>query len=214
MQIIKPSFLKMYARQFFICIASAMMFLTAPVSYAVDSSNPVALLQYVANQMVSGLKANEVTLKTNPRVAYQLAYKYVVPHADLSEMSKRVLPPQTWRQATPAQRARFQKLFTDTLIHTYASALASYKDQVVKVYPIRGGYQGKNSVEVSSEIESNEGDPIHVTYQLIRVGGSWKLVDMSVEGVSMLDSFRSQFSDIIASGNMEQLLNRLSKHNG
>lgn len=176
-------------------------------------SDPVALLQYIADNMISGLKSHQATLKTKPQIVYSLAYRYVVPYADLSEMAKGVLPPNIWKSATPAQRMQFQKEFTTTLIRTYASALASYSNQTVRFYPVRGGYAGRRSVDVNSEITSPENSSIQVSYHLIRIGSAWKLYDLSVEGVDMLDSFRSQFSDILASGNMEQLLQRMSQHN-
>lgn len=178
-------------------------------SYA-GSSDPVSLLQYIANNMISGLKANKATLKTKPQIVYNLAYKYVVPYADLPEMSKRVVPARVWQSASPAERAQFQKEFTRLLIRTYASALASYEDQVVKFYPVRGGGR---TVQVNSQIQSSRSQPINVSYRLVNSGSGWKLYDMSVEGVSMLDSFRSQFADILSQGNMNSLLNRLSTHN-
>jgi phospholipid transport system substrate-binding protein len=178
---------------------------------AATQSDPVALLQYIADNMVQQLKTNQATLKTKPTLVYKLAYQYVVPYADLPEMSKRVLPPQTWNQATPDQRARFQKQFTTLLIRTYASALTSYKDQTVKFYPVRGS--SGSTVQVSSDIISPESQPIHVTYRLLRKGNVWRLYDMSVEGVSLIESFRSQFSDILGHGDMETLLQRMSGHN-
>ncbi len=187
-----------------------------PVSLYAQSaavqSDPVALLQYIADNMVSQLKANKATLKTKPQIVYKLAYEYVVPYADLNEMSKRVLPRDTWLQATPAQRDRFKKQFTTLLIRTYASALTSYRDQTVKFYPLHGGAEG-NTVQVSSDIVSPDSQPIHVTYRLLRAGNVWRLYDMSVEGVSLIESFRSQFADILAHGNMDQLIDRMSGHN-
>lgn len=180
----------------------------AVVAYAND---PVSMLQSVANNMISGLKANQATLKSKPQIVYSLAYKYVVPNSAISEMAKRVLPPQTWNSATPAQREQFQKQFTTTLIRTYASSLTAYKDQTVRFYPVRGG--SGNTVTVDSDILSSENQPIRVTYRLIRVGGSWKLIDLSVEGVSMLESFRAQYADILSQGSMDQLLQRMSSHN-
>jgi len=176
-------------------------------------SDPVALLQYIANNMISGLKSNKATLKTKPQIVYSLANKYVVPYADLAEMSRRVLPPQVWNKATPAQRAQFQKEFTRLLIRTYASALTSYQDQTIRFYPVRGGYQNASSVEVSSEITSSAHSPIRVTYRLLRAGNIWRLYDMSVEGVSLIQSFRSQFSDMLSQGDMDKLLQRMSRHN-
>lgn len=176
-------------------------------------NDPVALLQYIADNMIAGLKANQATLKTKPQVVYQLAYQYVVPYADLAEMSRRVLPPQIWNSSSASQRAQFQKAFTTTLIRTYASALTAYKDQTIRFYPIRGAYQNLTSVEVASDIESSENQPIRVSYRLVRVGGLWKLLDLSVEGVSMLDSFRAQFADLLSQGSMDQLLKRMGQHN-
>ena len=186
--------------------------LLALPAQSAPTGDPVQLLKYIADNMISGLKSHKATLKTKPQTVYNLAYQYVVPYADLNEMSRRVISPQVWNSATPQQRMRFQKQFTTLLIRTYASALSSYQDQVVKFYPVRGGTGGA-TVEVSSDIVSSDSQPIHVTYRLVRTSSGWRLFDMSVEGVSMLESFRSQFADILASGNMEQLLERLTSHN-
>jgi len=183
------------------------------ISYAANQSDPVALLKYIANNMIAGLKTNKATLKTKPQIVYGLAHKYVVPYADIMAMSKHVLSPQVWNSATPQQRAQFQKEFTTTLIRTYSSALASYQDQIVKFYPVRGNYQSSNIIEVKGEIDSSQNDPIHVSYKLMRVGRIWRLLDLSVECVSMLESFRSQFSDILGQGDIGQLLKRMSSHN-
>lgn len=173
------------------------------------SDNPVGLLQSIADNMIAGLKANKANLKSKPDVVYRLAYQYVVPYANLSEMSKRVLPPRIWNSATPEQRAQFQKLFTRTVIRTYASALTNYQDQTIRFFPVRGGLGG-GTVEVNSQIISSQSQPISVTYRLVKTGGGWRLYDMSVEGVSMLSSFRAQFADILSNGDMNTLLQRLS----
>lgn len=177
----------------------------------VYAQDPVSLLQNIANEMIAGLKQNKATLHSKPQVVYSLAYRYVVPHADLDEMSRRVLPAQIWNAATASQRQEFKKQFTLTLIRTYASALSSYQDQSVKFFPMRGS--AGNIVEVSGEITSPEAQPIRVSYQLIRAGNAFRLMDMSVEGVSMLDSFRSQFAEILSTGNMNELLRQLQVHN-
>lgn len=181
-------------------------------AYAADA-NPLVLLKSVANSMIAGLKENKASLKNKPEVVYGLAQKYVVPHADIEIMSKHVLSPQIWRQASATERDQFQKEFTKTLIRTYASALSAYDDQTVHFYPPRGDYAAAKTVEISSEIISVEHQPINVSYRLMRSGNTWKLYDLSVEGVSMLESFRSQFADILSQGNMAQLISRMSEHN-
>lgn len=173
-------------------------------------ADPVSLLRGIADNLINQLKQNQASLKTNPSLVYSLAYRSVVPHADLDYMAMRVLPPSVWNSASPAQRSRFKKEFTNLLVHTYASALADYKDQTVDFFPVRGG--GSNVV-VNSRINRSDGPPISVSYRVINRGGQWKLYDMSVEGVSMLESFRSQFADILQQGNLDQVNQRLAQHN-
>jgi len=184
------------------------------VQAAAPQNNPVALLQYIANNMIAQLKEHKATLKNNREFVYRLARNYVVPYADKDEMAKRVLPPRVWESATPAQKEKFKSQFTTLLIRTYASALTAYEDQTIQFYGVRGGYEGRNTVEVRSEITSSQSQPIQVSYRLVNVGGAWRLYDMSVEGVDMLESFRAQFADILAQGGgIDQLLQRLSSHN-
>jgi len=193
---------------FFIAMFAMLVCFVSPVQ---AGSDPVSMLQNIANNMIRELKANKATLKTKPQIVYNLAYRYVIPYADMDEMSKRVLSPAEWNSATPAQRSQFKKQFTRLLIRTYASGLTAYQDQTVEFYPVRGSYG--NTVEVNSEIKSSDTSPISVTYRLIREGGGWRLYDMSVEGVSLIESFRSQFADILSQGNMADLLARMGSHN-
>ena len=194
-------------------ILITMGFMLAAMQANANDGNPVDMLQSIANRMIDGLKANQATLKTNPKYVYSLAYKVIVPHADLAEMSKRVLPPQVWNKATSSQRAKFEAEFTKLLVRTYASALSDYSNQTVEFFPVRGGYQGKPTFSVSSQIVRSDGPPVSVVYRLISETSGWKLFDMSVEGVSLLESFRSQFSDKLSKGNMDDLIRDLSNHN-
>ena len=204
--------MKKYFLTLFSSLVMGFMVLTVLPQTTAAQGDPVSLLQSIANRMIASLKANQTTLKQNPRLVYSLAYKIIVPHADLDEMSKRVLPPQTWNSATPSQRKQFKSEFTNLLVRTYAPALAEYKDQTVRFFPVRGG-QG-NTVRVNSQIIRTDGPSISVNYSLVSSGGGWRLYDMTVEGVSMLQSFRSQFSDQLAKGDMASLIRVLKQHNG
>lgn len=196
----------------FIILLLNFLWLTMPLAWA-DAENPVNMLDNVASQVIASLKANQATLKTNPKLVYSLANKIVVPHADLAEMSQRVLPPHIWNAATPSQRSEFKQQFTTLLVHTYASALADYTDQTIRFYPVRGGYMGKDNVRVDSQIVRNDGPPVAVNYRLVLRGSDWKLYDLVVEGVSLLESFRSQFADKLSQGNMDDLIRQLKQHN-
>jgi phospholipid transport system substrate-binding protein len=109
--------IKILFSPFFILFFGCVMSL-APYVKAANQSDPVALLQYIANNMIEHLKEHKATLKTKPQVVYALARQYVVPYADLSEMSKQVLSPAIWNNASAMQRKRFQQEFTTLLIRT------------------------------------------------------------------------------------------------
>ena len=194
----------------FTAVCLGLLFLS---SYAFAMENPAEMLTKIADDLISQLKKQELTLKNNANVVYSIANKIVVPHADMDEMSKRVLPPQIWKTATAAQKSQFKSEFTTLLVRTYASALAEYKDQKIKFYPVRGGYENKSSVQISSDIIRSDGPSIPVSYRLIARNSQWKLYDLSVEGVSLLESFRSQFADQLSQGNMDSLLKQLKRHN-
>ncbi len=176
-----------------------------------STGDPVGLVKSLADEMIASLKAHKTTLKSNPSLVYSLAYKIVIPHADLDEMSQRVLPPKTWNNATSGQREQFKKEFTDLLVRTYASALADYTDQTVRFFPVRGG--GGRSVTVNSQIVRSDGPSISVSYRLHMTNSGWELYDMTVEGVSLLQSFQEQFRQKISQGaNMDQILADLKQH--
>lgn len=185
------------------------------VKAAYATPDPVAMLKSVADQLIAKLEENKTTLSQNPGLVYSFANRIVVPHAAIEEMSKRVLPPQTWNAANPVQRSQFQRGFTTLLVHTYAAALAQYRDQTIKFMPVRGGFEGKNNVQVQSVIERSDGPSISVNYRLLLAGAQWKLYDLIVEGVSLIDSFRSQFADQLSqnNGDLDAVIKNLNAHN-
>ncbi len=187
--------------------------LWAFTAQAATQPPPVAVIQSTANSMVSALKANQSQLKSNPNVVYQLVKRIVLPRVDVNLMSQMVLGRNTWKSATPAQRKQFVNQFTNLVIGTYASAFASYTDETVRVFPMRSYKPDQNRAEVNSVIVRSKGPNVPVNYRLLRRGSSWKIYDFSVEGVSLVRSFRSQFADELSKGNLNSLNQRLEAHN-
>src|SRR5262249_28735021 len=134
-------------------------------------------------------------------------------HFDVDTMARLVLGRNAWMQATPEQRKRFTKDFTRLVIRTYASAMASYTNQTIKFMPIRGGYEGLNRIQVQSLIIREDGPSIPVNYRLELVNNEWFVYDFSVEGVSIIESFRSQFADALASEDLDNVILKLERHN-
>lgn len=190
-------------------LAAFILFL---LSWTAWADSPLGMLQSTSQRMLAELKANKPQLKSNPGIINRIVRTVVVPHVNLPAMSRTVLGRDAWSTATPAQRQQFMQEFTTMVIRTYSSSLSAYNDQKVEFFPLRGGSEG-SQVEVDSRIIQSDGPSIAVSYRLTRDGGDWKIYDFSVEGVSMLESFRSQFAAQLERGNLEQLLQTMRRHN-
>ncbi len=180
---------------------------------AFAASAPLAMLQNTSDQALAALKQNEATLKSNPRIVYQIINTILVPHFDLQGMARAVVSRDAWMQASPAQRSQFTREFSTLLVRTYASALASYRNESVEFLPVRGE-EGGSRVQINSQIVRQGAPAIAVNYRLALVGSNWKIYDFTVEGVSLLESYRTQFADILAQGGgLNAVIGKLSQHN-
>ena len=176
-------------------------------------SSPVAILQNTSNQLISALQRNQATLKTKPQVVYGIVNQILLPHVDVMSMSSKALGREAWLRATPAQRQAFAQQFVTLLIRTYSSALAHYTNERVNFLPLRGDYNSQSRVQVNSVIVRESGPSINLSYRMMRVGGQWMLYDFSVDGVSIIESFRSQFVQVLQQRGIDGLINELAQHN-
>lgn len=186
-------------------VAWLLMFCTS-----IWAESPTAVLQRVATDMVSALKAHQSELQTNPRVIHRIVDETLVPVIDANRMAGLVVGRQYWYAATPDERREFVSLFKHLVINTYSNALASFNDDKVVIYPLRGEPQGR-IVSVDSAVIRKNGQRIGINYQMVDTPQSWKVFDFSVEGVSIVSNYHSQFSNTLASGGMAQLVRDLKQ---
>lgn len=175
--------------------------------------SPLELLQNTSNQLISALKRNQATLKTKPQIVYGIVNQILLPHVDVMSMSSRALGRDAWLRATPNQRQAFAQQFVTLLIRTYSSALAQYTNEKVNFLPLRGDYYNLSRVQVNSVIVRESGPSINLSYRLMQEDGQWMLYDFSVDGVSIIESFRSQFVGELQQSGIEGLIAKLAQHN-
>jgi phospholipid transport system substrate-binding protein len=188
---------------------------------AAQTPNPIPELQKISEQMLAALKENKASMQKNPQVVYKIVNSILLPHVDTDSMARSALGRSAWMSATPHQKKAFTEEFIKLMTRTYAAGLSSYTDERVEFLPIRGGVSaGQTRTEVQSKIIRDDGPPIAVDYRLVYIQGSnnpkkdWYVYDFSVEGVSMIVSFRSQFASQLSSGvDMDALIAELKKHN-
>jgi phospholipid transport system substrate-binding protein len=122
---------------------------------------------------------------------------------DFEELSKRTLG-KGWKNMNDAQQKEFVHLFTELLQGVYADRLLAYSDQ--KIIFDKEDTLNKGTVEVQSYLQTSDGKKIPLFYRLTDKSGEWKVYDVIIEGVSMVNNYRSQFREILAKDSPEKLL--------
>jgi phospholipid transport system substrate-binding protein len=204
--------MKSCLRNWLLMFLSFSMLLIMGTSQA-EVTSPVTVLNTAANQMLSSLAQNKARIKQNPSIIYGIVSKDLLPYIDVDRMSMAVVGRDAWTNATPAQKSEFINQFTHLVTSTYAAALASYDDDRVQFFPLRADYTNSRALTVRSVIIRRSGQKIAVDYNVVRSDSTWKVYDFSIENVSMVQSYRSQFSDVLAHQGMGGLLQRLKAHN-
>ncbi|MFY7697428.1 MAG: MlaC/ttg2D family ABC transporter substrate-binding protein [Legionella sp.] len=174
------------------------------------ASSPVPILEKAANQIIVTLKEHQSQLKSNHELIYRAVEKNLLPIVDINGMARSVLGRRGWTIATAQEKKEFTQQFTRLVIRTYANPLAEYSGEVVKFMPLRGEINGRFT-RVSSVIIRSNGQNIPLNYSLVLNNGQWKIYDLSVEGISLLQSFRSQFGQLLNNSNMKNLISEMRK---
>tara|TARA_R110000868_G_scaffold8205_9_gene42848 strand:- start:26368 stop:26988 length:621 start_codon:yes stop_codon:yes gene_type:complete len=190
----------------------SVLFMLCSTAYADPAVDPTTVLKQMTSKTIAELQKDKSSIKTDKTAVYGIIKRYLMPHVDTDLMSASVLGRATWTKATAPQKKEFVGLFTQLLIHTYSAALASYTNEDVTFAPIRGGYQGKMIVQVSGTIERKDAPSVDVVYHMADSHNQWMVYDLSIEGISMLQSYKTQFEQIVKNQGMTGLLKTLKQH--
>ena len=174
---------------------------------------PVVMLKNTSNQMVGELNKHLGNLKNNRPLVSSIVKRTVVPHFDLATMGQLVVGRNYWQDASATTQKQFISAFTDYAINTYSSAISSYDGETIKFYPVRGDIADKSRVQVDTDIQHKDGPPVHVQYSVLKKGSGWFIYDFSVDGVSLVQNYRSQFAGTLREGGLEKLVAQLQQHN-
>ena len=176
------------------------------------ATSPVPMLEQTADQIIDTLDKNKGNLKANPLFVQRTVRENLLPHIDVKGMARSVLGRNAWTRATPEERDRFTQAFSKLVVRTYAAPLAEYSNEKIMFLPERAAPSGRFT-RVNSVIIRANGQKIPLSYSLVLKSGTWKVYDLSVEGVSLLQSFRTQFGQILKMTNMDALIMQLNKQN-
>jgi phospholipid transport system substrate-binding protein len=195
----------MWYRGFFFVLAS--VFVCVALAQNAAELGPNELVTKVAQDTLRDLDAHRAEYKKNPKKIREVVDKTMLPHFDTAYAAQLVLA-KHWREATQEQRKRFVEAFYQSLLQNYGEALAEFTPDRLRILP----YQGKPDdtvATVRSEVRRDNGTRVPVNYSLRKTPQGWKAYDVTIEGVSYVKSFRTDFSAEIQQKGLEPVIKRL-----
>ncbi len=172
---------------------------------------PDELVRKTADDVISIIKQDKDIQAGDTNKIYKLAEEKILPNFDFERISRLVLG-KAWRTATDDQKTQFKYEFKNLLLRTYAVALSKYKDQKIEYKPLR--MKPTNEiVTVKTEIIQSGAQPIDVDYALAKQDNGWLVIDIIIEGVSLVTNYRSQFASEIKRNGMDSLIKELANKN-
>lgn len=193
--------------------AGTVYALGLPLAVLAADETPDALIRRLSEDVLNTVRADKAIQAGDIDKVIALVDKTVMPNVNFRRMTAAAVGPG-WRQATPEQQKRLQDEFKVLLVRTYAGALAQVSDQTVRIKPMRAAADDKD-VLVRTEIVG-KGDPIQLDYRLEKTpgeGAGWKIYNLNVLGVWLVETYRSQFAQEINAKGIDGLIDTLVARN-
>jgi phospholipid transport system substrate-binding protein len=192
-------------------LVSLSLFAVTVVPARAADEAPDALIQRVSAEVLAIIKADKTLMAGDVARIVTLVDTKVMPYVNFQGMTASAVGP-AWRQATSEQRKRLQEEFKTLLVLTYAGALINVKDNTISVKPLRAAGDS-TMVTVRTEV-IGRGDPVQLDYRLEKnPGEGWKINNLNVLGVWLVETYRSQFRSEINAKGIDGLITTLTDMN-
>ena len=181
----------------------------APFVRAADEA-PDALIKRVSAEVLDNIKTDKAVKAGDLTKVLALVDSKIMPNVNFTRMTASAVG-RNWRQATPEQQKKLQDEFKTLLIRTYSGALAQVSDQSVNVKPLRAA-PADTEVVVRTEV-LGRGDPVQLDYRMEKTATGWKIYDLNVLGVWLVETYRTQFAQEISAKGVDGLIASLVQRN-
>lgn len=171
---------------------------------------PDALIKRVATEVLDAVKADAAIQAGDMNRIMSLVDSKIMPNVNFARMTASAVG-RFWRQASAEQQKQLQEEFKTLLVRTYSGALGQVKDQTLSFRPLRAA-PADTEVVVRSDVRGR-GDPIQLDYRLEKTDGGWKIYDLNVMGVWLVETYRTQFAQEINAKGIDGLIDSLAKRN-
>lgn len=184
-----------------------------PIGVRAADEAPDALIRRISDEVLAAIRADKGVRTGDLAKVMAIVDSRIMPNVNFQRMTSAAVGP-AWRQATPEQQKRLQDEFKLLLVRTYAGALSQIEDETVQMKPLRAA-PTDTEVVVRSEIRGR-GDPIQLEYRLEKTpgqGAGWKIYNLNVLGVWLMETYRSQFAQEINAKGLDGLIASLAERN-
>lgn len=175
-----------------------------------ETQAPDTMIRQLSNDVMDAVKADKAIQAGDVGRINALVEAKVMPSIDFQRMTALSVG-RYWRTATPEQKKRLQEEFKTLLVRTYAGALSQVRDQTVALKPLRAA-PTDTEVVVRTEIRGR-GDPVQLDYRLEKDGDGWRIYDVNVLGVWLVEQYRNSFAQEINASGIDGLIAKLAEKN-
>ena len=186
-------------------------FTLAASAWAQQQLAPNELVQKITDEVLAAVKSDKELAAGDKQKAVKLAEEKVLPYVDF-EHATRLAVGRAWRDASPEQRKRLVSEFRNMLVRTYSNAIGTYQGQTLKVLPSRGKADPEETI-VRTQFVRPGGQPLPIDFSMRQTEEGWKVYDITVEGVSLVLTYRSEFDAIVKQQGIDGLIKALATKN-
>ncbi|HTP63421.1 MAG TPA: ABC transporter substrate-binding protein [Burkholderiales bacterium] len=180
-------------------------------SASAQELSPDELVRKVTADVLDAIKADKDLQAGDKKKALALAEQKILPLVDFREAAK-LATGRAWQGATPEQQDRIVAEFRRMLVRIYSNAIGIYRGQTMKVLPVRMA-SGATEVTVRNQYIREGRPPVPVDYAMHKLPDGWKIYDISVDGVSLVLTYKSEFDQITKTSGVDGLIKRLMEKN-
>ena len=205
----KSNFFALITSRFSALLLGLVMASAPSFSVAADEA-PDMLIKRISTEVMEAIKGDKGVQTGDISKVVALVDSKIMPNVNFTRMTAAAVG-RNWRQATPEQQKRLQDEFKALLVRTYSGALTQVKDQTISVKPLRST-AADTEVVVRTEV-LGRGDPVQLDYRMEKAGTAWKIYDLNVLGVWMVETYRTQFAQEISARGIDGLIAALAERN-
>jgi phospholipid transport system substrate-binding protein len=177
-----------------------------------DLPDPDVLIKNTVREVLDIVRNDKDLRSGNQKKMLELVDAKVLPHFNFEHMTKLAVG-KSWRTTTPEQKQALMNEFRIMLVRTYTKAFTSYRDQIVEIKPLKLDLSMTEVTVKTAIVKPGSQQPILVDYDMEKMPTGWKVYDLTVEGVSLVTSYRGTFADQIQQIGIDGLIKTLSDKN-